>query len=116
MRVAEEQDGELFDTWMPAPQVLEKKQGAVAEKVLVPGVENKTRRLESLLGKRGLADISSSVTGQKIPKKSKSSIPALASFRGVDDLKAQEDCTKKALMTRELLRKGINDPKGLLEL
>ena len=114
VRAAEEQDSELFDTWMP--EAPEKAQSPAPDIDLFAGDKTQTNNVESMLGKRGLAAISSLLEGQKIPKKAKSSIPALATFSGLGDQKAPEGLSKKALMTRERLRKGVNDPKGLLEL
>ena len=51
----------------------------------------------------------------RIPKK-KSTIPALASMGIVSDTANTGLSTKKALMTREKLRAGLHDPKGLLNL
>ena len=51
-----------------------------------------------------------------ISKKEKSLIPALAAVNVDFDTRGSSTTGKRALFTRKLLRKGENDPKGLLSL
>ena len=52
----------------------------------------------------------------RIPKKKRSVIPALASVGVVSGTDSTGLSGKKVLMTRERLRAGLHDPKGLLNL
>ena len=61
--------------------------------------------------KRKLATSSPTELLTRIPKKSKSNIPALSAF-GSDG----QTTKKHVLKTRQILRAGLNDPRGLLNL
>ena len=108
LRQSEEQDDELFNQWLPNV--------TVDVKVSEPAAEVSPPDGTNLTGKRGAAAILDQSFGQPIPKKLKSSIPALASLNKIVSIDTQGGSEKKVLMTRERLRKGINDPKGLLDL
>ena len=64
--------------------------------------------------KRGFSAVYQPDVLQRIPKKKRSSIPALASLR--ETPASGEPEKKSVLLTRERLRQGLNDPKGLLDL
>ena len=51
------------------------------------------------------------------PKKKKSSIPTLASLSSLSDMsEGSGQAKKRTLLTREKLRTGLHDPRGLLDL
>ena len=99
-RQDDELDEELFSTFLPDP-------------VSPISVGDHSSPLE---GRKSKKRVSSVVTGlTPIPKKSK--IPDIASFDEVFADGSEEISTrKKVLLTREKLRAGLHDPKGLLDL
>ena len=104
--VSEEKDDELFTRFLP-------DQGVSGS---MPGggdlvVEDVVHR------KRGVSQVLTGSALMSIPKKKKSSIPALnvlTSLTGVED--GDSAGSKHKLLTREKLRAGLHDPKGLLNL
>ena len=110
-RADDEGDRALFARFLPEDipvevEVLRNPDPASSDPVCRSGPHRK--RVSSAVG--GIGDLSI------IPKKRKSSVPALATFD-----RALEDCgksstDKRTLMTRQRLRAGVDDPKGLLDL
>ena len=91
----DQNDGKLFAEFMPD------KESAVAKVELSTEARKRTASEALDLG--------------RIPKKSK--IPALASFSAIADLCDDRGTSKKrVLLTREKLRAGMHDPRGLLNL
>ena len=78
----------------------------------VPSSDDGARLLADIARKRGFADVEGDLS---IPKKSK--IPALASLSRIREL-VDHGCTreKQALLTRQKLRSGLHDPRGLLKM
>ena len=67
--------------------------------------------------KRNVADVIPDAELTVIPKKKRSSIPALNALSTLGEEKeANGSGGKKALLTRQKLRAGLHDPKGLLDL
>ena len=93
-----ELNDQLFAQYLPAPKI------AVRE----------ADRVVSL--KRGGAEIFQEEKLSPIPKK-KSRVPALANLQRASDGANSDGTVKKnVLITREKLRAGLHDPKGLLDL
>ena len=69
-------------------------------------------RLQADIARKRFVDVEGDLS---IPKKSK--IPALASLSRIREL-VDHGCTreKQALLTREKLRSGLHDPRGLLKM
>ena len=68
-------------------------------------------------GKRSFSKTDDTSTFSCTPKKARSTISALASFRLLPGDKEEGRTVKKSvLVTREKLRAGVDDPKGLLNL
>ena len=108
-RIVEAMDEELFSRFLPEPSPPCGDVDPSNDTVLpVQG-----SLLQTGSGKRPFAEVEQA---QKIPKK-KSRIPALASFVQVaSESTLQDTPKKKVLMTREKLRAGLLDPRGLLDL
>ena len=91
----DQKDDKLFEEFMPV------KESAVA----TPDLSTEARKRTS----------SQALELGRIPKKSK--IPVLASFSAISDLCEDRGTSKKrVLLTREKLRAGMHDPRGLLNL
>ena len=109
-RIVDEMDEALWSKFLPEPSppcgdaVSRGVEGVVAPKAALP---------LSGAGKRPITDVDRL---QEIPKK-KSRVPALASLDLVTaERTLQGTPKKKVLMTREKLRAGLHDPKGLLNI
>ena len=105
MVVSEEKDDELFPQFLPEHGVL----GSIPAKedLVVEGIAHRKRSVSQVLTGSALTSI---------PKK-KSSIPALnvlTSLTGGEE--GGSTGSKRKLLTREKLRAGLHDPKGLLNL
>ena len=102
-------DSELLDRLLPPLPEPEEDVHKRIEDTVVEGDSTGAPR------KRGLSEVVET-DSTRIPKKKKSTIPALAAVN-VDFGSGNSGVTsKRALMTRKLLRKGENDPRGLLTL
>ena len=105
----DELDNELFSRFLPEPvsPVSDAERISLEEKdpaVLRSGERSPSRKRSfSAMGELA-----------KIPKKSK--VPALASVARVESEHVGEGSPKKVLLTREKLRAGLLDKKGLLDL
>ena len=112
--VSEEQDDDLFDQFLPehstmAAGPLSSDAGQSFAGIVHPASPVSRKRCSS--------EIADNPSPQVILKKKRSSIPALASLcelSGGSDLGGA--AKKRTLLTREKLRAGIRDPKGLLDL
>ena len=102
-------DSELLDRLLPRLPEPDEDVHKIIEDAVLEGDSTGTPR------KRGLSEVVET-DSTRIPKKKRSTIPALAAVN-VDFGSGDSGVTsKKALMTRKLLRKGENDPRGLLTL
>ena len=105
----EELDDELFSRFLPDPV------SPVSEAERTHTEEDDLSVLRSGSGspsrKRGVSAVTELAS---IPKKSK--VPALASVTQVESERVGEGSSKKVLLTREKLRAGLHDKKGLLDL
>ena len=105
----EELDDELFSRFLPDPV------SPVSEAERIHTEEDDLSVLRSGSGspsrKRGVSAVTELAS---IPKKSK--VPALASVTQVESERVGEGSSKKVLLTREKLRAGLHDKKGLLDL
>ena len=112
LRASQVQDCELLDSLLPSQD----SAGAVGDDIAVsvPTHEKLDPKL-TLSRKRGVSVIADEVGMSQIPKR-KCTIPALASMGIVSETGNTGLSAKKALMTREKLRAGLHDPKGLLNL
>ena len=110
LRSSEEQDDLLFNRWLPtAPVDQDIPEAKVDISPVSVGALSSSR-------KRGIGAVLPDPVPLRIPKKVKSKIPALASLSEVIGQSKEGNTTKRALMTREKLRAGLYDPKGLLDL
>ena len=110
LRISEAQDCELLDTLLP-------KQEAPVCDLPVEATSLLGHVQESASsGKRGVSHIADEEGRIRIPKKLKSTIPALAAIGMVSGSDSTGLSGKKLLMTRERLRAGLHDPRGLLNL
>ena len=102
--VSEQGDEELFDRFLQRQ----------------PPCEDGPQRVGQLRvprHKRNVADVIPDAELAVIPKRKRSSIPALNALTTLGDEKeANSSGGKKALLTRQKLRAGLHDPKGLLNL
>ena len=105
----DELDDELFSRFLPEPV------SPVSEAERMPMEEEDPSVLRSGEGSPSRKR-SFSAMGElaKIPKKSK--VPELASVARVESERVDEGSSKKVLLTREKLRAGLHDKKGLLDL
>ena len=115
LRFSEEQDDVLFDGWLPRSNTPEQKEivGTLAVGPAGSADDASTSK------KRGISTItgaSGDSVPASIPKKPRSKIPALASLDQIVRHGHVGISAKKAFFTREKLRAGISDPKGLLDL
>ena len=104
--VSEEKDDELFAQFLPELGVV----GSIPaeEDLVVEGIPHR---------KRGVSQVLTGSALTSIPKKKRSSIPALnvlTSLTGGEE--GDSAGSKRKLLTREKLRAGLHDPKGLLNL
>ena len=110
LRASQIQDGELIDSLLP-PQSTKEVVALVQEIPAHVGIGqgaslSKKRCVESVIELEEIA---------RIPKK-KNTIPALAAVGIVDSACSTTLSPKKTLRTRERLRAGLHDPRGLLNL
>ena len=98
----EELDNDLIEQFLPSSLADREDGSGPTSSSVVPAA------------KRGFSAVSQPDVLQRIPKKKRSSIPALASLR--ETPASGEPEKKSVLLTREKLRQGLNDPKGLLDL
>ena len=100
-RLYEEKDDLLFSQFLPDPSADDVAVPVDASRASQPLAQKRTGSQAGLLG--------------IIPKKSK--IPALAGLSRISDISSSLGASKKRiLLTREKLRAGLHDPKGLLDL
>ena len=111
LRASQIQDGELLDSLLP--QLSTKEVVGLGQEKPAPlgGGEG-----SPLPRKRGLASVTEVEDMPRIPKKKKSAIPALADVEIADSSSNTGLSPKKTLRTRERLRAGLHDPRGLLNL
>ena len=103
----DEKDGKLLLRLLPQPSPPH-----VEEAKLVGDATKSVAAVDRPSRKRGFSDIA---VLSSIPKKS--TIPALASITRMQELVDLGCASKKqALLTREKLRSGIHDPRGLLSM
>lgn len=109
-RFVEEKDDELLSRFFPATAAP------------VPAIQSMLDRISALpaasagsspLGKRGISQVVGTPPLVKIPRKSQ--VPALASLERLQGSDVGSS-KKQILMTREKLRAGLHDPRGLLDL
>ena len=98
----EELDDDLIMQFLPSSPVSQGDGGKPTSSPVVPPA------------KRVSSAISQPSVLSRISKKSRSSIPALASLTPAPS--SEVPVKKSVLLTREKLRRGLNDPKGLLDL
>ena len=112
LRASQVQDRELLDSLFPSQDTSEAVDDGMA--VVVPA-RNELDPGLTFSRKRGVSAVADEAGMSRIPRK-KCTIPALASVGMVSDASNTGLSTKKALMTRERLRAGLHDPRGLLNL
>ena len=112
LRASQVQDRELLDSLFPSQDTSEAVDDGMA--VVVPA-RNELDPGLTFSRKRGVSAVADEAGMSRIPRK-KCTIPALASVGIVSDASNTGLSTKKALMTRERLRAGLHDPRGLLNL
>ena len=111
LRFSEEQDDALFDRWLPRADT------SVRHDIVDTPVAGSTDSADDASSKkRGVSTITGDPAPLRIPKKQRSKIPALASLDQIVRQGHVGISSKKAFFTREKLRAGICDPKGLLDL
>ena len=99
----EVQDDILFSKLLPEPSP--------------PAGEVRVSEQKNPSAKRSFSETDNTSDVTTIPKKVRSSIPALASLHLLTGDDEEGKATKKSvLVTRERLRAGVDDPKGLLNL
>ena len=107
-RADDSQDEALLTRWLPAPSLVEQKSPVPDDPA---SGSSKPLPLTTEPKKRALAD---PAEAPGLLKKSK--IPALASLSRVSGLNIDGSPKRRVLVTREKLRKGLKDPRGLLDL
>ena len=112
LRASQVQDRELLDNLLPSQDTSEAAEDGMA--VVAPAHHELDPGLASSK-KRGVSAVADEAGMSRIPRK-KYTIPALASVGIVSEASSTGLSTKKALMTRERLRAGLHDPRGLLNL
>ena len=109
-RIVEEMDEALWSKFLPEPSP---PCGEMASEIKGGAVPPETALPLAGAGKRSISEVAQVL---KIPKK-KSEVPALASIDLVTTERSlQNTPKKKVLMTREKLRAGLHDPRGLLNI
>ena len=111
---SEEKDDELFAQFLSGQ--VDDEQEARGTQSLVDPLAPVLPAVISTGRKRGTSELLGDDDPTTMPAKKKSQIPALnalSSLAGADDT---ESTGKKRLLTREKLRSGLHDPKGLLDL
>lgn len=111
LRASQIQDGELLDSMLPLKSTKE----VVGLAQEIPAHDD-IGQVASLSRKRGVASLTELEEIPRIPKKKKNTIPALATVGIVDSSCNTGLSPKKTLRTRERLRAGLHDPRGLLNL
>ena len=111
--VSEAQDDALFNEFLSkSPDALPVKPSQVLE--VQPGLTIPEARLSK---KRGSSVVMAEPLPAVIPKKLKSSIPALAALSTLSSSSdSSGQAKKRTLLTREKLRAGLHDPRGLPDL
>ena len=112
LRESQAQDRELLDSLIPSPDASEAVEDGMA--AVAPAHRELGTGLASSK-KRGVSAVADDAGLSRIPRK-KYTVPALASVGIVSEASSTGLSTKKALMTRERLRAGLHDPRGLLNL
>ena len=111
--VSEVQDDALFDQFLKIPQSpvsMQISRDPVAQPVVF-------QLSTHVLKKRAFSDMVDEPIPEVIPKKTRSTIPALALLSTFPEIRDGSGLTKKrALLTQEKLRAGMHDPRGLLNL
>ena len=111
LRASQIKDGELLDSLLPL-QSTKEVVGLVKEIPAHVGIGQGA----SLSRKRGMASVTELEEIPQIPKKKKNTVPSLAAVGAVDSACNTGLSPKKTLRTRERLRAGLHDPRGLLNL
>ena len=111
--VSEQQDDELFARFLPASEELKDQGSGSRNDRSVDFSDIAATHAQ----KRGVSQVVDDPALSVIPKKKRSKVPALAS---IEDLLGSDSVSgavkKRTLLTREKLRAGMHDPKGLLNL
>ena len=106
-RLEDSKDDELFSRFLPeVPPVAQ-----ISDVTAVDPASSRSLFQVTTSRKRDASAVTDVV---RIPKKSK--IPALASLSRVSGLSNDGSPKKRVLVTREKLRAGLHDPRGLLDL
>ena len=111
--VSDQQDEELFARFMPARAVPKDPGSSSRDDHAVDFPDSVVTHSQ----KRGVSQVVNDPALSVIPKKKRSKVPALASMEDLFDSDSVSGAVKKrTLLTRERLRAGMHDPKGLLNL
>ena len=109
-RFVDQKDDELLSRFFPPPAVpVPAVQGILSDADLIPVALAGCPPS----GKRGISQIADATPVAKIPRRSQ--VPALASLERLQGSDVGSS-KKQALMTREKLRAGLHDARGLLDL